>query len=92
MNIYVDNLAPETTREDLLKAFQAHGAVSSVSLMRTQMRGRHGRGPSHGMGLVVMPDGAQAKLALAALNLQQIRGRAMTVLVARPAGSRRPRG
>ena len=91
MNLYVGNLAPQTTCEDLLQAFRAHGAVSSAILHRTRIRGRHGTGPSRGMGRVVMPDSAQARAALAALNLHDLRGCAMTVQVARAIGGRRHR-
>jgi len=91
MNIYVGNLSPDTTQEDLRKAFQAHGEVSSASLLTTRMSGGRGTGPSRGMGFVVMPNKAQAQAALAALNLHEIRGRAMTVQVARPMPARRHR-
>lgn len=91
MNMYVSNLSPGTTPEALRRAFQAHGAVSSVSLQRTLMRGRHGRGSPTGMGIVVMPDKSQALAALAALHHHDLDGRPLTVQAARPIGSRRLR-
>lgn len=91
MNICVGNLASDTTREDLRQAFQAHGEVASVSLLTTQMSGGRRTGPCRGTGFVVMPNKAQALAALAALNLHELHGRAMTVQVARPTSSRRHR-
>lgn len=91
MNMYVSNLSPGTTQDALRRAFQAHGTVSSVSLQRTQMRGRHGAGAPYGIGIVVMPDKTQALAALAALHHHEIDGHSLTVQAARPIGSRRLR-
>ena len=79
MNIYVGNLSYEATQDDLRQAFEAHGEVSSVSIIMDKMTGR-----SRGFGFVEMPDKGQAEAAIQALNLQEIRGRAMTVNEARP--------
>ena len=84
MNIYIGNLSPETTREELLKAFRAHGEVSSMSLPAEKMKDGRAIGTGRGYGFVVMPDKIQARAALAALNLKEIRGRAMSVQVANP--------
>jgi RNA recognition motif-containing protein len=79
MNIYVGNLSYEATQDDLRQAFEAHGAVSSVSIIMDKMTGR-----SRGFGFVEMPDQGQGQAAVTALNLQEIRGRAMTVNEAKP--------
>ena len=79
MNIYVGNLSYEATQDDIRQAFEAHGQVSSVSIIMDRMTGR-----SKGFGFVEMPDNGAAQAAIAALNLQEIRGRAMTVNEARP--------
>jgi len=79
MNIYVGNLSYEATQDDLRQAFEAHGEVSSVSIIMDKMTGR-----SRGFGFVEMPDQGAAQAAISALNLQEIRGRAMTVNEARP--------
>jgi RNA recognition motif-containing protein len=84
VNLYVSNLSPSTTRDDLLKAFTAHGAVSSVSLLTDQMKNGRGVGASRGCGFVVMADKVQARAALAALDRKEIRGSPMAVQVARP--------
>ena len=79
MNIYVGNLSYEATQDDLRQAFEAHGEVSSVAIIMDKMTGR-----SRGFGFVEMPDQAAGQAAINALNLQEIRGRAMTVNEARP--------
>ena len=80
-NIYVGNLSYEATEDDLRSAFEAHGEVSSVSIIRDKMSGK-----SRGFGFVEMPDKNQALAAITAMNLQEVRGRAITVNEARPKG------
>jgi RNA recognition motif-containing protein len=79
MNIYVGNLSYEATQDDVRQAFEAHGEVSSVSIIMDKMTGR-----SRGFGFVEMPEKSQGDAAVAALNLQEVRGRAMTVNEAKP--------
>ena len=78
-NIYVGNLSYEATEDDIRQAFAAHGDVSSVAIMKDKMTGR-----SRGFGFVEMSDKNQAAAAISALNLQEVRGRAITVNEARP--------
>jgi len=85
-NIYVGNLSYEATEDDLRSAFEAHGEVSSVAIIRDKMSGK-----SRGFGFVEMPDKNQAQAAISALNLQEVRGRAITVNEARPKGEGAPR-
>lgn len=91
MNFYVSNLAPETTREELQKAFQAHGEVRSATLLTTGMKGGRRTGASRGIAFVTMPDAAQAQAALAALHHRELRGRALSVEIARSIPARRHR-
>ncbi|MBI2901808.1 MAG: RNA-binding protein [Planctomycetes bacterium] len=79
MNIYVGNLSYDATEDDLRKAFEAHGEVTSVSIIMDKMTGK-----SRGFGFVEMTDKNQAQAAINALNLQEIAGRAITVNEARP--------
>jgi len=79
VNIYVGNLSYEATEDDVRAAFEAHGTVSSVSIIMDKMTGR-----SRGFGFVEMPDAGQGQAAISALNLQEVRGRAMTVNEAKP--------
>jgi cold-inducible RNA-binding protein len=81
VNIYVGNLSYEATQDDLRIAFEAHGAVSSVAIIMDRMTGR-----SRGFGFVEMPEKNQGQAAISALNLQEVRGRAMTVNEAQPKG------
>src|SRR5579862_5780169 len=69
-NIYVGNLSYEATEDDIRQAFEAHGEVSSVSIIMDKMTGR-----SRGFGFVEMPEKTQAAAAISALNLQEIRRR-----------------
>ena len=92
MNIYVSNLSPETTREELLEAFQAHGEVYSISVPAEKMKDGRGFGVGRGYGFVVMPDKVQAQAALGALNLKEIHGRAISVQAATVKRSFRHRG
>ena len=78
-NIYVGNLSYEATEDDIRQAFEAHGEVSSVQIIMDKMTGR-----SRGFGFVEMPDKNQANAAIQGLNLQEVRGRAITVNEARP--------
>ena len=78
-NIYVGNLSYEATEDDLRQAFEAHGQVSSVAIIKDKTTGR-----SRGFGFVEMPDNGQAQAAIKALNLYEVRGRAITVNEARP--------
>ncbi len=79
MNIFVGNLKPEVTEDDLRPLFEAHGQVSSVQVIRNRDTGL-----CKGFGFVEMPDRGQALAAINALNLQPCKGRAMTVNEARP--------
>ncbi|MBI4563415.1 MAG: RNA-binding protein [Planctomycetes bacterium] len=87
MNIFVGNLSYEVTEDDLRSAFQAHGEVQSVAIIKDKMTGR-----SRGFGFVEMSAKAEAEAALAALNLTEICGRAITVNEARPRGEGRSDG
>ena len=79
VNIYVGNLSYEVNEDDIRQAFEAHGEVSSVQIIMDKMTGR-----SRGFGFVEMPDKAKGEAAIAALNLQEIKGRAITVNEANP--------
>ena len=82
MNIFVGNMTYETTEDEIRQAFQAHGEVATAAIIMDRATGR-----SKGFGFIEMPDPAQAKAAIAALNLQQLHGRSLTVNEARPRGT-----
>lgn len=79
MNIYVGNLSFDATEQDLRKAFEAHGTVSSASVVMDRMTGK-----SRGFGFVVMDDQTQALAAINGLNGQDLLGRRLRVNEAKP--------
>ena len=81
--LYVGNLTYETTDANLQAMFEAHGPVLSAQVIMDRETGR-----SKGFGFVEMDNGAEADAAIAALNGQQVNGRALTVNEARPRESR----
>jgi RNA recognition motif-containing protein len=83
MNIYVGNLAYSVTEEDLRKAFEAFGQVSSANVIRDQYSNQ-----SKGFGFVEMPDESEAKAAISGLNGKELNGRNMNVNEARPRADR----
>ena len=88
MNIYVGNLSYDVSTEDLRQAFEAHGEVSSVNLIKDKYSGQ-----SRGFGFVEMPDKAEAQTAIENLNGKDLLGRQLNVNEARPRADRRgPRG
>lgn len=87
MNIYVGNLARETTEEQLRQAFEAFGQVSSVAIIKDKYSGE-----SRGFGFVEMPSAAEAQAAIAGLNGKELGGRALNVNEAKPREDRGGRG
>jgi len=87
MNIFVGNLSFNATDEDLRQAFEAHGQVSSASVIMDKFTGK-----SRGFGFVEMPNDAEANAAIEALNNADLAGRAMRVNEARPREDRGSRG
>ena len=79
MNIYVGNLAFETTEDALQVAFTEYGEVSTARVITDKFTGR-----SRGFGFVEMPDNTQAEAAIQALNGKDLGGRQLTVNEARP--------
>ncbi len=90
MNIYVGNLAPEATEDEVRQAFEAHGQVASVTILKDKFSGE-----SRGFGFVEMPSKEEAEAAIADLNGKEIAGRSIKVNEARPrteGGGGRPGG
>lgn len=79
MKLYVGNLSYETTDADLAKMFEPHGTVQSAQVIMDRDTGR-----SKGFGFVEMKTTQEGQAAIAALNGQQVNGRALTVNEARP--------
>lgn len=82
--LYVGNLSPDTTREELLRVFRAYGAVASLSLPGERMKGGRPLGAHRGYGFVEMPRPDEARAALQATEGRPFHGLALSVRVARP--------
>lgn len=86
-NIFVGNLAYQTTEVELEAAFAAFGAVERVSLVRDRDTGQ-----PRGFAFVEMTNSQDAEKAMSALNGSELNGRAINVNEARPREERRPGG
>ena len=92
MNIYVGNLSRELTEDELRQAFEAHGQVTSVNIIKDRYSGE-----SRGFGFVEMATKSEAQAAINGLNGTSLGERTLSVSEARPrteggGGSRRPYG
>ncbi|MBN2456370.1 MAG: RNA-binding protein [Sedimentisphaerales bacterium] len=84
MNIYVGNLPHQTTEDDLLKAFEAFGQVTSTNIIKDKFSGE-----SRGFGFVEMPSKQEGQQAIEQMNGKDLMGRAINVDEARPRVNRR---
>lgn len=82
--VYVGNMSFDTSEDKLQELFQAHGEVTSVSVVTDRYTGR-----PRGFAFVEMATDEAATAAIAALNGQLVDGRQLNVAEARP---RKPRG
>ena len=79
MKIYVGNLTYSVTADVLEQTFSQHGSVEDVHVPTDRESGR-----PRGFAFVTMPNDQEAQAAIAALNGQDLEGRAMNVNEARP--------
>ena len=84
MNIFVGNLAFNSTDHDLRQLFEPYGVVDTINVITDRDTGR-----SKGFGFVEMPDSAASKAAIQGLNGKELDGRALTVNEAKPREPRR---
>jgi RNA recognition motif-containing protein len=77
--LYVGNLSFSVTNDGLAQIFAAHGTVESAEVIIDRMTGR-----AKGFGFVEMGNDQEAQAAIAALNGQEVEGRALVVNEARP--------
>jgi RNA recognition motif-containing protein len=87
MNIYVGNLSRDTAEGDLRQAFEAHGQVATVSIIKDKYSGE-----SKGFGFVEMPTKTEAEAAITNLNGKDLNGRTLNVSEARPRTEKRTGG
>jgi len=74
MNIYVGNLAIETSEDTLNQAFAAFGQVQSVSIVRDGATGE-----SRGFGFVRMEVEEEAQTAISEMNEKELDGQVIKV-------------
>lgn len=79
MNIYVGNLSYDASEADIRAAFERFGEVTSVNIIKDKFSGE-----PRGFGFVEMPAKDAAESAIAGLNGQELKGRALSVNEARP--------
>jgi len=79
MNIYVGNLSPETTDDDLRQAFEAFGQVDTANVIKDKYSGE-----SRGFGFVEMPSKDEAQKAIDEMNGKDLQGSPINVNEARP--------
>ncbi len=79
MNIYVGNLAPDTTEAELRDAFAAYGQVQTATIIKDRNSGE-----PRGFGFVEMPTRSEAQNAINGLNGTVLKGRTLNVNEARP--------
>ena len=77
--LFVGNLSFDTTENDLQDTFAGHGTVLETNLMMDRMSGR-----PRGFGFVTMSTEQEAQNAITALNGTAVKGRNLTVNLARP--------
>jgi cold-inducible RNA-binding protein len=78
-NIFVGNLAYQTTESELEAIFAPYGTVEKASVIRDRDTGQ-----PRGFAFVEMTNQAEALKAIEALNGQELNGRALNVNEARP--------
>ena len=84
MNIYIGNLSKEVTEDDLRKAFEVYGEVSSTKIIKDIFTQE-----SKGFGFIEMPENTKAQEAIAGLNNQEVKGKPIIVNEARPRKDKR---
>ena len=79
MNIYVGNLPPDATEEEVKQLFEAFGSIQTVSIVKDKYNGQ-----SRGFGFVEMASKSEGLAAIAGLNGKPFKGQSITVNEARP--------
>jgi len=74
MNIYVRNLSPTTSREELIDCFEEYGVVSDVTVSTYTVEGK-----SRASGFVDMPSDVQAQAAIEGLRGKELAGNLLRI-------------
>ena len=78
-SLFVGNLNFQATDSDLRSLFEPYGEITRIQIMTDRDTGR-----ARGFAFVEVSDNEEAAKAIAALNGQDMNGRALTVNEARP--------
>lgn len=87
MNIYVSNLPPAVSDDDIMTLFSQYGNVAGITLVKDRFSGQ-----AKGFGFVEMPDNSQADVAIKALNKSMYKGKDIKVIQSQPPKKRSKRG
>jgi len=79
MNIYVGNISRESSENEVQKAFEEYGEVTSVKLIKDKFTGM-----SKGFGFIEMPNKEEADKAIKNLDGMRLNGRVLNVAIAKP--------
>jgi RNA recognition motif-containing protein len=79
MRLYVGNLAPSSTEQQLQTLVSQFGKAESVKIVTERTTGE-----SRGFGFVEFPNDAEGKAAIAGLDGKDFNGQALKVNEARP--------
>lgn len=85
--LYVGNLSYDISETDLQALFAEAGAIKSVALIKDKFTGQ-----SKGFAFVEMENQADMQNAITTLNGRELKGRPLSVSVARPREERRDFG
>ncbi len=99
MNIFVGNLSPEVSEDELRGFFTAYGHVSNVALTgdsyptisATQRKSQYTNRASQAYAYIEMPDDTEALAAILGVHGTQMGGRPVTVVQAMPLEKKKPK-
>jgi RNA recognition motif-containing protein len=84
VNIFVGNLAFNSTDQDIRQLFEPYGVVDTINIITDRYTGQ-----SRGFGFVEMPDTRAAQSAIQGLQGKALGGRTLNVNEAKPREPRR---
>jgi RNA recognition motif-containing protein len=87
MNIYVGNVAPQATDDEIRAVFEEFGEVTSAKLIRDRFSNE-----PRGFGFVEMPTKSEGISAINGANGREFHGQMLTVNEARPKTDNRDGG
>jgi RNA recognition motif-containing protein len=85
MRIYVGNIAPGVSEEDLRKVFRAFGQVSFVNIVADRFNKNTDR-----FGIIGMPEPLEGEAAITGLHQTELKGKALSVTEAGARTTRPP--